>query len=165
MKPLATAFVLLALLPAAAVAKTGLSLNPPPDGLKVGEPWDVSLRYIRNDAAVILPPGTHPLVRIVSEKSGRALSFRAHRVIKEVWAAHVLFPAPGRWDYSVEGMGTPIDEQNWEPVTIADRARAPVPVAAGSIGGDGSSFPYGWVGAGAAALLLAAGLLVVRRRA
>jgi hypothetical protein len=163
MKTLAAALLLLALLPAAAAAKTGLSLNPPPDGLKVGEPWDVSIRYIDHDAAVILPTGTHLAVRIFREGSGGTLRFRAHRVIKEVWAAHVVFPAAGRWDYSIQGLPKRVGPQEFEPVAIAPAGGSKPPRSAASLGA-GSSFPYGWVGAGAGLVLLATGLVVARRQ-
>jgi hypothetical protein len=162
MRALATAIVLLALMPAAAAAKTGISLNPPPDGLAAGEPWDVSFQYIRNDAPVDPTGPVKPSVSITSEDSGRSLSFAAQRTYKGLWMARVVFPRPGVWDYSIQGLGRLASAQGWNPVTIKAAGGKPAPVAA-STGGDGS-FPYGWAGGGAALALLAGGLLVVRLR-
>jgi hypothetical protein len=161
MRALATAFVLLALLPAAAAAKTGISLNPPPDGLKAGEPWDVVFSYIRNDAQVT-PRGVNgPSVSIVNADGSLTRSFTARLSAKGQWSARVVFPRAGTWNYSIRGFGSAVGNQMWDPVTIASREAKPPPVAANSVGGDGS-FPYGWVGA-AAALVLLTGALVARR--
>jgi hypothetical protein len=164
MRALATAIVLLALMPAAAGAKTGISLNPPPDGLAVGEPWDVSFQYIRNDVQVDPAGPVKPSVSITSEDSGRTQSFAAQRTHKGLWTARVVFPRPGVWDYSIQGLGKVASAQSWNPVTIKAARGKLAPVAASSGGGGGGSFPYGWVGGGAAVALLAGGLLVMRLR-
>ena len=158
MRALATGIVLLALLPAAAVAKTGISLNPPPDGTTVGEPWDVTFEYIRNDAPVNLH-GATPSVRIVSDDGTVSRSFAAHLTDKGLWSAHVYFPRPGVWNYSIQGFGPASAKQSWDPVTIAAQPKPAVTTSSNS-----SSFPYGWAGGGAAFVLLAAGLAVVKLR-
>jgi len=167
MRTLAIAFALLLLVPAAAAAKTGISLNPPPDGLRVGEPWDVSLTYIHNDA-VVTKSHAHPSVEIISQDGSARRSFPARRGPQGTWVAQVFFPHAGTWNFEVHGLGQASADQYWDPVQIASRAgkaapRKP-PLAAADVSG-GSSFPFGWVGAFAALLALAAGLLVVRRRA
>jgi hypothetical protein len=162
MKAVVTALALLALLPAAAAAKTGLALTPPPDGVAAGEPWDVQFVYMRADAPVDPPRGHHASVRIVSEDSGRTLTFAAHLAHNGMWQARVVFPTPGRWDYSVQGFGREASRQSWDPAVIASRPKEPVVAAAG--GGDGSSFPYGWTAGGAALALLTLGLVVIRLR-
>jgi hypothetical protein len=167
MRTLAIAFALLLLLPAAAVAKTGISLNPPPDGLAVGEPWDVTFSLIRHDAVVMTSHPT-PSVNIVSEDGAIRRSFRARRGTMGQWVAQVYFPRAGTWNFSIQGFGKAGTHQYWDPVHIAARTGDPVapkpPVVAADVSG-GSSFPFGWVGAGCALLALAAGLLVARRRA
>jgi hypothetical protein len=158
MKALATAIALLALLPAAAAAKTGISLNPPPDGVTVGEPWDVTFQYFRNDT-VVDPRGAKPSVRIVNADGTVSRSFPGHLTYKGLWSARVYFPSPGVWHYSILGFGRASANQSWDPVTIA---AAPKPAVTSS--SNGTSFPYGWAGGGAAIVLLAAGLAVVKLR-
>ena len=160
MRALATAIVLLALLPAAAAAKTGISIDSTPDGLSAGQPWDLTFQYIRHDAQVT-PRGVTPSVRIVSEDGAQTRSFAAHLTYGGQWSARVVFPRAGVWDYSIQGFGRLVSNQSWDPVTIA----APAKPAVTASSNGGASFPYGWAGAGAAVVLLAAGLLVVRLRA
>jgi hypothetical protein len=163
MRTLAIAVVLLALLPAAAAAKTGLSLDPPPDGLPAGEPWDVSFVYIRHDAVVNVR-GARPRVIITSEEGTLRRSFTAHRGPLEHWVAQVVFPRAGTWDFYIQGLGKEVDNQSWDPVRISAAAKPAAPAVAAAEVGGGSSFPYGWAGGGAAVVLLAAGLVRVRHR-
>jgi hypothetical protein len=163
MRALATGIVLLALLPAAAVAKTGISLNPPPDGTTVGEPWDVTFEYIRNDAPVN-PRGVTPSVRMVSQDGAISRTFPAHLTYKGLWSVRVYFPKPGVWTYSIQGFGRAAGKQSWDPVTIAPAVKQAPPVAASTTSSNGSSFPYGWAGGGAALVLLASGLGVLKLR-
>jgi hypothetical protein len=163
MRALVPAIVLLALLPATAAAKTGISLDPPPDGLTAGEPWDVAFQAIHNDAAVD-PAGSRPSVRISTEDGGRALTFAAHQTYKGMWMARVVFPRAGLWNYSIQGFGKLGSRQSWDPVMIKATPGKPAPAVAASSSGDGGSFPYGWAGGGAAVALLATGLLVMRLR-
>ena len=158
MKAIVTAIVLLALLPAAAAAKTGISLNPPPDGTTVGEPWDVTFQYFRNDV-LIDPRGVTPSVLIVSDDGTVRQSLPGHLTYKGLWAARVYFPKPGVWHYSIQGFGRASAKQSWDPVTIA-----PQPKPAVTTSSEGGSFPYGWAGGGTAVILLAAGLAVVKLR-
>jgi hypothetical protein len=161
MRTLAITFALLLLLPAAAIAKTGISLDPPPDGLAVGEPWDVAFQYIRNDVAIDPRGSVKPSVRITSEDTGQCLNFEAHRSYKGLWMARVYFPRAGVWHYSIEGFGRQAGRQEWDPVTIT---RASKPAAAAVSTSSNGSFPYGWAGGGAAIVLLAAGLAAVKLR-
>jgi hypothetical protein len=163
MRALATTIVLLALLPATAAAKTGISLDPPPDGLTAGEPWDAAFQAIHNDA-VVDPASSRPSVRISSADGTRTLTFPAQQTYKGMWMARVVFPKAGVWNYSVRGFGKLGSRQSWDPVTIKAAPGKPAPAVATSTGGEGGSFPYGWAGGGAAVALLAAGLLVVRLR-
>lgn len=151
--------VLLALLPAAAVAKTGISLNPPPDGTTVGEPWDVTFEYIHNDAPVN-PRGVTPSVHILSQDGTISRTFAAHLISNGLWSARVYFPKAAVWNYSIQGFGRAAGNQSWDPVTIT----APAKTTAALSDGGGDSFPYGWAGGGAAVALLAAGLVVVKLR-
>jgi hypothetical protein len=160
MRALAIAIALLALLPAAAVGKTGISLNPPPDGTTVGEPWDVTFQYIRNDVFVD-PRGVTPSVSIASEDGTITRSFPAHRTYKGLWSVRAYFPTPGVWKYSIRGFGRASANQSWDPVRIT---AAPKQASSVAVSSDGGSFPYGWAGGGAAVVLLAAGLALVKLR-
>jgi hypothetical protein len=162
MRAVAIAVLALALLPATAAAKTGISINSTPDGLAAGEPWNVEFEYIRNDKTTDPPAGSRPAVEITSDDGSRTLSFRGHRLRDGQWSARVVFPTAGRWTFKIRGFGAQVGEQFWDPVTILPAARSSHPreVQAG-VGGGG--FPYGWVGAGAVAALAAAGGLALRR--
>jgi hypothetical protein len=168
MRALAIAVVALALLPATAAAKTGIMLQSTPEGYMAGEPWDAQFQYVLRDELIDPPAGSHPSVVITSETSGRSLTFEGRRMHNGMWQARVIFPKAGRWSYKVRGFGRAAMHQFWDPVTILPKARpsepatVPQPVKAG-VGGDGGSFPYGWVGTGAAALLIA-GVAVLRLR-
>ena len=160
MRSLRIATAVLVLLPAAAAAKTGLALDPLPYGLQAGEPWDVQLRSIRADAPADAPTGHHPSIRITRRASGRALAFPVRREARGLWRARVVYPSPGVWLISVRGFGRIVDEQSWDPVTITARTQpSPMPrhARAGSI-------PFGWIGLGGGAALLAAGMLFARIR-
>jgi hypothetical protein len=166
MKALATALFILALLPATALAKTGLMLDSTPDGMTAGQSWDARFGFIRNDAVVGPLPGKVPVVRITRTKDGTSLTFRARRMHNGMWAARVLFPKPGEWRYTVEGFPPTRDQGTFEPVNIAPKQQ-PVreerhnpPVVAASTGG--GAFPWGWTIAGAA-VAVAGGVLLVRR--
>jgi hypothetical protein len=154
-------------LPAAASAKTGLVLTPVPYGLSVGEPWNVTIRYIRADHFVSAPRGSHPFVRIISADTRTQLDFPAHGAGTGHLSARVVFPHTGSWRYTVHGFGPAVDQQSWDPVTIAAKPKPvgavvePKPVSAAA-SHDPSSFPYGWVIAGA--VLALGGLLAIRVR-
>ena len=162
MRALVTAIVLLALVPATAAAKTGISLDSPPDGLTAGDPWDAAFQAIHNDA-VVAPASSRPSVRISSADGTRTLTFAAQQTYKGMWMARVVFPRAGVWTYSIQGFGKLGRRQSWDPVTIKAPGK-PAPAVSESSGGDGGSFPYGWAGGAAAVALLASGLLVVRLR-
>ena len=165
MKALAIALLALTLLPAAALAKSGLMLDSTPDGLSAGESWDARFAFVRNDAVVEPLPGKVPLVRITSSDSGTTRSFPARRQHNGMWAARVVFPQPGEWTYAIEGFPRTRYAQTFEPVYVAPKPAAPAqgqdpPVLAASTGG--GSFPWGWTAVGAA-LAVVGGVALVRR--
>jgi hypothetical protein len=166
MKALATALLALALLPATALAKSGLMLDSTPDGLTAGQSWDARFSYVHNDAVVEPLPGKVPAVRITNTDTGASRTFVARRQHNGMWAARVLFSQPGEWRYTVEGFPPSRDQQAFPPVEIAPKPPAreephDPPVVAASTGG-GSSFPWGWTIVGGV-LAIAGGVLVVRR--
>jgi hypothetical protein len=162
MRALVIAVALVAVLPATAAAKTGLSLDPPPNGLRAGNAWEVNVEAFRNDAWIGPRPGSRVLVRITSEEGGATYTFPAHQTPRGIWHARVVFPRAGRWDYSVHGFGDRFDHQFWDPVTIARKPAARQTAKLASAGD--ASFLFGWVGAAAAVALLAAGLVARRLR-
>jgi hypothetical protein len=154
----AAAWVVLALLAAPAPAKTGLVLNPLPYDLYAGQPWNVTIRYIRADRFVSAPRGSHPFMRIVSLDSNAQLDFPVRGTATGGLTARVLFPRAGLWRFTVHGLGSAVDKQTWDPVTIAAK---PKPISA-AVSHDPSSFPYGWVIAGV--ILALGGMLAIRLR-
>jgi hypothetical protein len=161
MKAFTTALLLLALLPAAAAAKSGIMMDSTPTAMVAGEPWDASFQIVRDDVALQPTAGVQPYIRIISSDNGASFKYPARKSHDGLWRARVVFPKAGDWSYSVEGFG-PLDErQYFDTVNVAPRAsRQPAVLAASSGGG---SFPWGWTAA-AAALVLVAGLLALRRR-
>jgi hypothetical protein len=162
MKALATALLALALLPATALAKTGLMLDSTPDGLTAGQSWDARFSYVRNDAVVDPVRGKVPRIRITNSKTGASRTFPARRQHNGLWASRVVFPQPGEWTYAIEGFPPTRQQQEFAPAVIAPKQPADEePVVAASTGG-GSSFPWGWTIAGAA-VAVAGGVLLLRR--
>jgi hypothetical protein len=165
MKALAIALLALALLPAAALAKSGLMLESTPDGLSAGQSWDARFSFVRNDSVVEPLAGKVPLVRITGSDSGATRTFSARRQHNGMWAARVVFPRPGEWTYAIEGFPRTRYPQTFEPVYVAPKPAVPAQeqdpsVVAASTGG--GSFPWGWTAAGAA-LAVVGGVALVRR--
>jgi len=173
LRPLTRVFagtvVLAAVLPAAAAAKSGIVIDSTPEGLPAGDTWTPVIRYIRDDEPVEVPATRHITVRIASLATGASLTFPAHRLRYAAWQAHVVFPTPGRWRYSVQGFGGNEDNQFWDPVTIAPRPQAasanhpPPRNAPAEHPVRQQSLPVGWLIGGAGALLLLPALVLLRR--
>jgi hypothetical protein len=162
MKALATALLALALLPATALAKTGLMVDSTPDGLTAGQSWDARFQFVRNDGAVDPVGGKVPYVRITRSATGATTNFPARRQHNGMWAARVVFAQPGEYSYSIEGFPPTRYRQAFEPVEIAAKPRQDAPAVVAASTGGGGSFPWGWTIAGAA-LALAGGVIVLRR--
>jgi hypothetical protein len=160
MRSLRIAGALLVLLPAVAAAKTGLVLDPFPYGLQAGDPWDVQIRYIRSDVPADAPNGRDPSIRITRRDSGTTVTFPMRREARGSWRARVVYPSPGVWLISVRGFGASVGQQSWDPVTITARRQTP----AAPRHTRASSVPFGLLGAGSAAALLAACVLGGRMR-
>jgi hypothetical protein len=161
--------MLAAMFPAVAAAKTGIVIDSAPQGLPAGDTWTPVIRYIRDDAPVDLPASRHITVRLTSLDSGAELTFPARRLPHAAWQAQVVFPTPGRWRYSVEGFGVKLDNQFWDPVTIAPKAQAVPPHRAASQGAATKhpirqqSSSVGWLIGGGGLLLLLGTLVLLRR--
>jgi len=130
----------LALLPAAtASAKEGIELSTLPDFLTAGQAWDTEIHALPFPGQPALP-ASGVGIQIRQLGSGRTLRFPGERLPDLGYHVHVVFPSAGRWSYEVTGIGS-IPQQNWAPVDIAAaKARSH------------SSFPYGWIAAGAVVL-------------
>jgi hypothetical protein len=148
--------LMLAMLPATAAAKTGLVLTPPPYGVAAGEPWEVNIQYIRADTVARPPRGAHPFIRVVSVDAKTALDFPVSETRTGNLRARVVFPRAGWWRYTVHGLGSPVDQQAWDPVKVTAKPKA----ARAAVTNDPSSFPYLWVIAG---VVLALGAMLTLR--
>jgi hypothetical protein len=167
---LAGAVMLSAMFAAGAVAKSGLVIDSTPVGLPAGDTWMPVIRYIRDDRPVDLPASRHITLRLTSLDSRVSLTFPAHRLSPAAWQARVVFPTPGRWRYSVEGFGERLDNQFWDPVTIAPKPHAASTYPAAPPGAPAEhpirqqSPSVGWLIGGTGVLSLLGALLLLRRR-
>jgi hypothetical protein len=163
MKSLAVAFAALLLLPAGALAKSGISLDSRPDGLAVGQSWDVGIEAIRADMPVDLRRVADPGIVIEKPSSGETHRFSAERRAGGKYYARVVFPSSGTWSYRVTGLGLLGAHQEWDPVEIAPAVTSGSSGVAGSSRGGGGGFPFGWIAA-ATPFAVALGIFLVRRR-
>jgi hypothetical protein len=125
-------------------------LGPPPPGTEAGDIWNAQFTVLQHGQTPLV--GVAPVV-IIRNDAGKVLRFPAKPVGKPgVYAAQVKFPEGGTWRYQVEdGFSATHD---FPAVTIGGPAA----------GGD-SSFPFvPALGGLAAALLAAAGLVLIFRR-
>ncbi len=152
----------LLLLPATAVAKSGIVLDSTPEGYTVGEPWTVTITAVRHDAKVALPRTA--AIRIEKQQGDETRVFAARRQRDGTYRARVVFPSRGVWTYSVIGIGRLPGGKGWAPVTSAPAQHASSGAPVSKAAGDGGDFPLGWIAA-ASPIIIALGLLVGRRRA
>jgi hypothetical protein len=151
---------LLALAPAArAGGFATVGLDSTPQGAAAGEVWSVKLTIMAHGRTPL--SGLDPRVRITSGATERSFAARpAGRA--GVYRADVVFPRAGRWSYTVDD-GYVDQRHAFPPVTI--RAAAASSATGVRTAGLGDGGPVmGWVLAGAAALLAAAGIAVWDRR-
>lgn len=130
-------------------ATVGLS-SLPPDDLEAGGTWNVDLTILQHARTPL--DGVHPVVTLVGEDGAAAASFPATPTGKPgVYHAEVRFPSAGTWRYEIDDGFS--QTHTFEPVVVGPDAATP------------SSFPTLPVGALALALLAAAALVLVLRRA
>jgi hypothetical protein len=156
---LAVAAVAAAALATAPSAHAGgfatVGLDSTPQGAAAGEVWRVQLTILAHGRTPL--PGLRPQVRISSGKTERSFPARpAGRA--GVYRAEVVFPRAGRWSYTVDD-GYVDQRHEFPPVTIGEATT----VSRAGLGGDGGPV-IGWLVAGIAALLAAAGIAVWDRR-
>ena len=131
-------------------ATVGLS-SLPPSGLEPNEAWPVDVTVLQHGQTPLA--GVTPIVR-VRDGGGKVVDTFAAAPTGEVGVYHavVRFPAEGTYSYEVyDGFGTygGARTHTFKPVEI---------------GAPTGSFPYGWLGFGAAVALGLAGAAVLYRR-
>jgi LPXTG-motif cell wall-anchored protein len=185
MKRILITAVLVGALVEAGVASAGcwstVGLAPPPTGISPGTTWTAELTVLQHGVNA-LPNASkaRPTVTIVNTETGTKKTFTAHGTKNpEVFVADVVFPTAGSWRYEVYddfsswgGEPAPCAQtHSFAALTVGGPAGGGTPpgptpaepVAASASTGDG--FPVWPVLAGAlAALALAAGMMLLRRR-
>jgi len=136
-----------------------VGLDSTPQGAAAGEVWSVKLTIMAHGRT---PLGDlRPHVRISSGGTERSFLARpAGRV--GVYRADVVFPHAGRWTYAVDD-GYVDQRHRFPAVTIREgTTTSTAGVATASVADEGPV--VGWLAAGVAALLAAAGIAVWDRR-
>jgi hypothetical protein len=153
--PLALVLVVLAAVPALAGGWATVGLDSTPAGVVPGTSWNVDITVLQHGRTPL--DGIAPSVRITSGTVMR--EFAAKPTGKPgVYRAAVIFPAAGRWTYTVDD-GFMGQVHTYPPVTIAAAHVAP-PAQASEDGG----IATGWLWGTAGALLVAAVVLGLDRR-
>lgn len=153
---LATAIVALAAAGTAAAggfATVGLN-SQPPDGGGPGSTWDVTLNVLQHGVRPL--DGLSPTIVIRNLDNGETKTFTATPTGDTgKYAAKVVFPSAGRWNYVVNDGFSP-QTHTYKPISISGQP-------AGT--GDGGSFSVAWTVAGSTAILLAlVAMFVIARR-
>jgi LPXTG-motif cell wall-anchored protein len=185
MKRILITAVLVGALVEAGLASAGcwstVGLAPPPAGIAPGTTWTAELTVLQHGVNALPNAGTaRPTVTIINTDTGARKTFTGHGTKDpEVFVADVVFPTAGTWRYEVYDDFTSDGVQpvpcaqthSFAAVTVGGPAGGGTPpgpppaepVATSASTGDG--FPVWPVVAGAfAALALAAGLVLLRRR-
>jgi len=169
----AVAVAAVLVLPAGAAAGgyATVGLGSLPDGTPPGTPWHVTLTILQHGRTPLR--NVEPTVVIRSAGGATTRTFAAKPAGKPgVYTADVVFPAAGRWRYTVDDGFSQV--HSFAPVAIGASRPVPIPGSQSGAGPAGASAPTtregGSVGAALAAAvvagLLAAGLafVLLRRR-
>jgi hypothetical protein len=150
-----------------------VGLSSLPDGTAPGKPWHVTLTILQHGRTPM--SSLKPTVRVASADGQTVRTFAAKPAGKAgTYAAEVVFPSAGRWQYSIDDGFT--QTHFYAPVAIGASAAVPVPGSQSGAGPAGANGPAdrdddggnvaaalgAAVVAGLAAALAAA--LLVRRR-
>jgi hypothetical protein len=152
---LSIAFAAALVLPAAALGGgwATVQLDSTPDGLSAGQAWSVQLTVLQHGRTPL--EGITPTIRVMGPNGDR--SFTAAPTSRPgVYAAEVVFPSAGTWDWEIwDGFS---QTHTYYPVQVGP--------ADGGAGDGGFSWWAPAPGAGALALaaLGALAFLLVRRR-
>src|SRR4051794_7890797 len=144
---------------AAAGGFATVGLSSLPDGTAPGKPWHVTLTILQHGRTPL--PNLRPTVRIRSADGKTTRTFAARPADKAgVYTADVVFPAAGRWRYSINDNFSQV--HSFAPVAIGRSQAGPGPRSPSGAGPAGAGAPTpregGGVGAAIAAAV-AAGLL------
>jgi hypothetical protein len=152
--------------PAAAGCWATVQLAPPPAGTKAGQAWNAEIMVLQHGRNP-LPNASEARPRVtITNAAGDSKAFTAKPVdtSKGTYSAKVVFPSAGSWNYAVfddftSAYGEPVpcsQTHEYGPVTIGNGSRG---ISTSGTGG----LPI-WPFAGAALLLIAAGVYYRRRR-
>ena len=148
----AVAVALLAPSGAAAGGWATVGLDPMPEDVRAGEPWDVQLTVLQHGVTPLR--GLHP--KVIVTNGDQRLGFLGRPTGEPgVYRAKVVFPSAGSWRYVVDDDFT--SEHGFPPVQVAGAA----PAAEDESGG----LPLGTLLLGVAGVVVvAAAALAPRRR-
>ena len=152
--------------PAAAGCWATVQLAPPPAGTKAGKAWNAEIMVLQHGRNP-LPDASDARPRVtITNAAGDRETFTAKPVdtSKGTYSARVVFPSAGSWNYAVFDDFTSADG---EPVPCSQTHEyGPVRIGNGASGisTSGTSGLPIWPLAGAALLLVAAGVYYSRRR-
>ena len=111
-------------LPAGALAGgwATVSLSSTPEGLGPGDPWVVELEILQHGQTPL--DGVEPSILLTDSATGKTEYVAAEPTGRPgVYAARAVFPASGRWTYTVDDGFS--QEHHYPAVTIGGAASAP----------------------------------------
>jgi LPXTG-motif cell wall-anchored protein len=152
--------------PAAAGCWSTVQLAPPPDGTKAGEAWAAEIKVFQH-GRYPLPDAEDARPRVtITNAAGDSETFTAKPTdpSKGLYSAKVVFPSAGTWDYAVFDDFTSADGQPVPCARTHDVGSATIAKGARGVSTSGTSGLPIWPLAGAALLLVAAGVYYRRRR-
>jgi hypothetical protein len=177
-----TRLTLLAVMAAALAVPAGamaggwatVGLDPPPDGLGPGEPWQAELTILQHGRTPL--EGVKPSVIVAREGPTPDERVFPARETDEpgVYRSTVVFAVPGAWRYRVDDgfagqhtyppvqIGKGGTEPAAEPTAVAQTAATPPPTSGG--GDDGPDYLLAVVAAAVAALAAGLGAAALQRR-
>ena len=152
--------------PAAAGCWATVQLAPPPTGTKAGKTWNAEIRVLQHGRNP-LPDASDARPRVtITNAAGDSETFTAKPVdaSKGTYSTKVVFPSAGSWNYAVfddftSADGAPVPCSRTHDVGSATIGNGSRGISTSGTGG----LPI-WPLAGAAMLLVAAGVYYRRRR-
>ena len=133
-----------------------VGVNPLPEGIDPGEPWNVELTVLQHGRTPL--EGVHP--RVIATRGSERREFAARATDRPgVYSAEVVFPDAGNWNYVVDDGFT--QTHSFPPVTVGGGAAAPAPTTSAD---DGPDILLALAAAALAGLVAALGSTALRRR-
>ncbi len=94
-----------------------VGVNPLPEGIDPGEPWNVELTVLQHGRTPL--EGVHP--RVIATRGSERREFAARATDRPgVYSAEVVFPDAGKWKYVVDDGFT--QTHSFPPVTVGGGA-------------------------------------------